>query len=79
LFKLAFPKLAVQSFGSYWLEDDQALMGKSSIEVKNMMAEHGIEIAADAGLLPGSCRPANVWLRPSDPRAGSPASTAQAS
>jgi len=52
LFILAFPNLAVQPFGSYWLEDDQALMGKSSIEIKNMMAEHGIEIAEDAGLLP---------------------------
>jgi len=52
LFILAFPNLAVQPFGSYWLEDDQSLMGKSSIDIKNMMAEHGIEIAEDAGLLP---------------------------
>ena len=52
LFILAFPHLAVQPFGSYWLEDDQSLMGKSSIEIKNMMAEHGIEIAEDVGLLP---------------------------
>jgi TorA maturation chaperone TorD len=52
LFILAFPHLAVQPFGSYWLEDDQALLGKSSIEIKNMMAEYGIEIAEDAGLLP---------------------------
>ncbi len=52
LFILAFPHLAVQPFGSYWLEDDQSLMGKSSIKIRNLMAEHGIEIAEDVGLLP---------------------------
>lgn len=52
LFILAFPNEPVQPFGSYWLEEEQRLMGNSAIEVKNMMAEHGIEIAENSGLLP---------------------------
>jgi TorA maturation chaperone TorD len=41
-----------QPFGSYWLESDQGLLGKTTIEVKKMMAEHGIEVADNVGLLP---------------------------
>ncbi len=52
LFILAFPNTTVQPFGSYWLENDQCLMGRSTLEVKKMMAEHGIEIAEDTGFLP---------------------------
>ncbi|MEN8215055.1 MAG: molecular chaperone TorD family protein [Pseudomonadota bacterium] len=52
LFILAFPNVTVQPFGSYWLEEDQRLMGKSSLEIKEMMASHGIEIAENSGLLP---------------------------
>jgi len=52
LFILAFPNVTVQPFGSYWLEEDQRLMGKSSLEIQEMMASHGIEIAENSGLLP---------------------------
>jgi len=52
LFILAFPNVTVQPFGSYWLEEEQRLMGKSSLEIQEMMASHGIEIAENSGLLP---------------------------
>jgi putative dimethyl sulfoxide reductase chaperone len=52
LFILAFPNQPVQPFASYWLEADQGLMGNSTIEIKKMMAEHGIEVAENSGLLP---------------------------
>ncbi len=52
LFILAFPSQPVQPFGSYWLENDQRLFGESTLEIKNMMAEHGIEVADNTGLLP---------------------------
>lgn len=52
LFILAFPNLPVQPFASYWLESDHSLMGNSTLEIKNMMAEHGIEVAEHSGLLP---------------------------
>jgi TorA maturation chaperone TorD len=52
LFILAFPNQPVQPFGSYWLEEEQRLMGNTTIEIKEMMAKHGIEIAENTGLLP---------------------------
>ena len=52
LFILAFPSQAVQPFGSYWLENDQRLLGDSTLEIKWMMAEYGIEVADNTGLLP---------------------------
>ncbi|MCK5877163.1 MAG: molecular chaperone TorD family protein [Candidatus Marithrix sp.] len=52
LFVLSFPHSTIQPFASYWLESDQGLMGNSTLEIKNMMAEHGIKVAENAGLLP---------------------------
>jgi putative dimethyl sulfoxide reductase chaperone len=52
LFILDRLKTPAQPFGSYWLEDDQLLLGKTTIEVKQMMAKHGIEVADNVGLLP---------------------------
>jgi TorA maturation chaperone TorD len=52
LFILAFPNATVQPYGSYWLETEQCLMGRSTMEVKEMMAEYGIEVAENTGLLP---------------------------
>jgi TorA maturation chaperone TorD len=52
LFILAFPSRPVQPFGSYWLETDQHLFGESTLEIKKMMAEHGIEVTDNTGLLP---------------------------
>ncbi|RKZ40127.1 MAG: hypothetical protein DRQ49_09385 [Gammaproteobacteria bacterium] len=52
LFILAFPNEPVQPFASYWLESDHSLMGNSTLEIKKMMAEHGIEVAENSGLLP---------------------------
>lgn len=52
LFILAFPSQPVQPFGSYWLENDQRLLGGSTIEIKELMAAHGIEVADNTGLLP---------------------------
>jgi len=52
LFILAFPNKPVQPFASYWLESDQSLMGNSTLEIKKMMAEQGIEVAENSGLLP---------------------------
>jgi TorA maturation chaperone TorD len=52
LFILAFPNATVQPYGSYWLETEQCLMGRSTMEIKEMMAEHGIEVAENTGLLP---------------------------
>ncbi|MCK5719695.1 MAG: molecular chaperone TorD family protein [Thiomargarita sp.] len=52
LFILSFPNEAVQPFASYWIESDHSLMGNSTLEVKRMMLEHGIEIAENTGLLP---------------------------
>lgn len=52
LFILDRLKICAQPFGSYWLESDQGLFGKTTIEVKKMMAEHGIEVADGVGLLP---------------------------
>jgi TorA maturation chaperone TorD len=52
LFILAFPNKAVQPFASYWLESDHSLMGNSTLEIKHKMAEHGIEVAENSGLLP---------------------------
>lgn len=52
LFILAFPAKPVQPFGSYWLENDQRLLGDSTLEIKELMAEHGIEVADNTGLLP---------------------------
>jgi len=42
----------VQPYGSYWLETEQCLMGRSTMEIKEMMAEYGIEVAENTGLLP---------------------------
>lgn len=52
LFILAFPNATVQPYGSYWLETEQCLMGRSTMEIKEMMAEYGIEVAENTGLLP---------------------------
>lgn len=52
LFILAFPGVPVQPFASYWLESDHSLMGNSTLEIKKMMAEHGVEVAENTGLLP---------------------------
>jgi TorA maturation chaperone TorD len=52
LFILAFPNATVQPYGSYWIETEQCLMGRSTMEVKEMMAEYGIEVAENTGLLP---------------------------
>ncbi|RKZ92594.1 MAG: hypothetical protein DRR19_03785 [Candidatus Parabeggiatoa sp. nov. 1] len=52
LFILAVPCVPAQPFGSYWLEDDQRLLGDSTLEIKHMMAEYGIEVAGNTGLLP---------------------------
>jgi TorA maturation chaperone TorD len=52
LFILAVPSVPAQPFGSYWLENDQCLLGQSTLKVKNMMASHGIEVTQNSGLLP---------------------------
>jgi len=52
LFILDRLSVPAQPFGSYWLESEQCLLGKTTIEVKKMMAEHGIEVADNVGLLP---------------------------
>ncbi|EDN66520.1 component of anaerobic dehydrogenase [Beggiatoa sp. PS] len=52
LFILDARSVPAQPFGSYWLESDQCLLGKTTMEVKEMMAQHGIEVADNAGLLP---------------------------
>jgi TorA maturation chaperone TorD len=52
LFILAVPAVPAQPFGAYWLENDQCLLGDSTLEVKNMMVSHGIEVTQNSGLLP---------------------------
>jgi TorA maturation chaperone TorD len=50
LFVLAVPQVAAQPFGSCWLEPERGLMGRTTVEVREMMAAHGLEPAR--GLLP---------------------------
>lgn len=52
LFILALPQVAAQPFGSYWLEQPPRLLGNSTLEIKEMMTEYGIEVAENSGLLP---------------------------
>ena len=52
LFILGLPQVPAQPFGSFWLERSQQLLGDSTLEIKKMMAENGIEIAENSGLLP---------------------------
>jgi len=50
LFVLDMPHVAAQPFASFWLDESKLLMGRSTVAVRQMMAEHGIR--ADGGLLP---------------------------
>lgn len=50
LFVLGVPRVAAQPFGSCWLESDQQAMGRTTVAVRQLMADHGI--AAGSGLLP---------------------------
>jgi TorA maturation chaperone TorD len=52
LFVLAQPRVVAQPYGSCWLEPDRQLMGNTTIEVRNMMREHGLAPDAHSGLLP---------------------------
>lgn len=52
LFVLAFPRVAVQPYGSYWLEQDHRLFGASAFEVQEMMAAHGLVVREESGLMP---------------------------
>ncbi len=52
LFVLNSPQVPAQPYGSYWLERDRRLLGDSSMEVRDLMAHHGIRTDPEAGLLP---------------------------
>lgn len=52
LFVLAFPRVAAQPYGSYWLEQDHYLFGVSALEVQEMMATHGLMVREESGLMP---------------------------
>ena len=52
LFILALPQIPAQPFGSYWLENPPRLLGDSTVAIQTMMAEYGIEVAENSGLLP---------------------------
>ena len=52
LFVLNSPQVPAQPYGSYWLEQDRRLLGDSSMEVRDLMARHGIRTDPEAGLLP---------------------------
>ncbi len=52
LFVLAFPRVAAQPYGSYWLEQDHCLFGASALEVQEMMAAHGLAVREASGLMP---------------------------
>jgi TorA maturation chaperone TorD len=51
LFVLAFPRVAAQPFGSYWLEPERQLMGRTTVAVRELMAAHGLGVEG-SGLLP---------------------------
>ena len=46
------PQIPAQPFGSFWLERSQQLLGETTLKIKALMAQHGIEIAENSGLLP---------------------------
>lgn len=52
LFVLGEPKVAAQPYGSYWLEDEQLLMGRTTVEVGALMRRHGVDVDRRSGLLP---------------------------
>jgi TorA maturation chaperone TorD len=52
LFVLNSPRVPAQPYGSYWLERERRLMGDSSMEVRDLMARHGIRTDPESGLLP---------------------------
>ncbi len=50
LFVLGIPRVAAQPFGSCWLEPERQVMGRTTVEVREMMAAYGL--GASGGLLP---------------------------
>lgn len=52
LFVLSFPHAVVQPYGSHWLEQDRRLLGASALEVREMMAAHGLAVREESGLMP---------------------------
>ena len=52
LFVVGPRRVAAQPFGSYWLEQDRALMGASALEVRAMMDYHGLGENQPSGRMP---------------------------
>lgn len=52
LFILGKPKVLAQPYGSYWLENEQTLMSRSTAEVRTLMRHHGVDVDRRSGLLP---------------------------
>lgn len=52
LFVLGKPKVTAQPYGSYWLETEQTLMGRTTTEVSALLRRHGVDVDRRSGLLP---------------------------